>query len=223
MRSCAGSTHRKQRNNHAAHLPLGPPVWHNGVSSCPCRPQRHRAGADCPRWHWLLYQRNQCRAQIGLVPADDIADTSIPAGSISAAKLAILLRRPNDPGDTVVVLKLSGAQVLHALELGVGHAPQPFAGFWQVSGLQVRYDPSQPEGKRVSLAGAGGSEISASSTYTVAMTRSEALGDLGYFRVWSKKDITQDTGLSLSQSLLTYASAHNPLNVSGEARITAAH
>ncbi len=162
-------------------------------------------------------------AQIGLVPADDIADTSIPAGSISAAKLAILLRRPNDPGDTVVVLKLSGAQVLHALELGVGHAPQPFAGFWQVSGLQVRYDPSQPEGKRVSLAGAGGSEISASSTYTVAMTRSEALGDLGYFRVWSKKDITQDTGLSLSQSLLTYASAHNPLNVSGEARITAAH
>lgn len=162
-------------------------------------------------------------AQIGLVPADDIADTSIPAGSISAAKLATLLRRPNDPGDTVVVLKLSGAQVLHALELGVGHAPQPFAGFWQVSGLQVRYDPSQPEGKRVSLAGAGGSEISASSTYTVAMTRSEALGDLGYFRVWSKKDITQDTGISLSQSLLSYASAHNPLNVSGEARITAAH
>jgi len=162
-------------------------------------------------------------AQIGLVPADDIADTAIPAGSISAAKLATLLRRPNDPGDTVVVLKLTGTQVLHALEIGVGHAPQPFAGFWQVSGLQVRYDASQPEGKRVSLAGTGGSEIDAASTYTVAMTRSEALGDLGYFRVWSKKDIAQDTGVSLSQSLLAYANAHTTINMSGEARITAAH
>lgn len=166
--------------------------------------------------------REAGNAQIGLVPADDVADTAIAAGSIPASKLTSLLHRPDDPGDTVVVLKLTGAQVLHALEIGVGHAPQPFAGFWQVSGLQVRYDASQPEGKRVSLAGAGGSEISASSTYTVAMTRSEALGDLGYFRVWSKKDITQDTGISLAQSLLAYATAHKTLGASGEARIAAA-
>ncbi len=161
-------------------------------------------------------------AQIGLVPADDIADTTLAPGSIPASELATLLRRPNDPGDTVVVLKITGAQVLRALEIGIGHAPQPFAGFWQVSGLQVRYDASQPAGKRVSLAGTGGSEINASSTYTVAMTRSEALGDLGYFRVWSKKDIAQDTGISLSQSLLSYAAAHKTLAGSGTARITAA-
>lgn len=167
--------------------------------------------------------REAGNAQIGLVPADDVADTALAAGSIPASKLTTLLRRPDDPGDTVVILKLSGEQVLHALEIGVGHAPQPFAGFWQVSGLQVRYDPSQPEGKRVSLAGTGGSEISASSTYTVAMTRSEALGDLGYFRVWGKKDITQDTGISLAQSVLAYAHAHPTLAARGEARITAAH
>lgn len=167
--------------------------------------------------------REAGNAQIGLVPADNIADTSIAPGSISPAQLTTLLRRPNDPGDTVVVLKLTGAQVLHALEIGLGHAPQPFAGFWQVSGLQVRYDASQPDGKRVSLAGVGGSEINVASTYTVAMTRSEALGDLGYFRVWGKKDITQDTGTSLSQSLLAYANAHKTLTVGGDARITAAH
>ncbi len=162
-------------------------------------------------------------AQIGLVPADDIADTTIAPGSIPVAQLTSFLRRPNDPGDTVVVLNLTGTQVLHALEIGVGHAPQPFAGFWQVSGLQVRYDASQPEGKRVSLAGTGGSEINASSTYSVAMTRSEALGDLGYFRVWSKKDIAQDMGISLAQSLLNYASTHKTLASTGDARITAAH
>lgn len=167
--------------------------------------------------------RQAGNAQIGLVPADDIADTTISAGSIPAAKLTTLLRRPDDPGDTIVVLKLTGAQVMHALELGVGHAPQPFAGFWQVSGLQVRYDASQPEGKRVSLAGTGGSEINASATYIVAMTRSEALGDLGYFRVWGKKDITQDTGISLAQSIVTYANTHKSLDVSSEARITSAH
>lgn len=167
--------------------------------------------------------RNAGNAQIGLVPADDLADTTVPAGSISPSQLTTLLRRPNDPGDTIVVLKLTGAQVLHALEIGVGHAPQPFAGFWQVSGLQVRYDASQPEGKRVSLAGAGGSEINASSTYTVAMTRSEALGDLGYFRVWGKKDIAQDTGIPLSQSIVTYAASQKTIASGGEARITAAH
>ncbi len=166
--------------------------------------------------------RETAQAQIGLVPADDIADTAIPAGSTSASKLTALLRRPDDPGDTIVILKLTGTQLLHALELGVGHAPQPFAGFWQVSGLQVRYDPSQPEGKRISLAGVGGSEINAASTYTVATTHSEALGDLGYFRVWGKKDIVQDTGTSLSQSLVSYANAHKTLSITGEARITAA-
>ncbi len=167
--------------------------------------------------------REAAHAQIGLVPADDIADTSIAPGSIPASKLSTLLRRPDDPGDTIVVMKLTGTQLLHALELGVGHAPQPFAGFWQVSGVQVRYDASQPEGRRVSLAGTGGSEINASSSYTVAMTRSEALGDLGYFRAWGKKDITQDTGISLNQSLLSYANAHKTITLSGEARITAAH
>lgn len=167
--------------------------------------------------------REAAQAQVGLVPAADIADTSIAPGSIPASKLSTLLRRPDDPGDTIVVMKLTGTQLLHALELGVGHAPQPFAGFWQVSGVQVRFDPAQPEGRRVSLAGTGGSEINASSSYTVAMTRSEALGDLGYFRVWGKKDITQDTGISLNQSLLSYAGAHKTIALSGDARITAAH
>ena len=167
--------------------------------------------------------RETGHADIGLVPADEIADATVPAGSIPVTKLATLLRRPDDPDDTVVVLKITGAQVLHALELGLGHAPRPFPGFWQVSGLQVRYDPAQPEGKRVSLAGVGGGEVSAGKTYTVATSRAVALGSLGYFRVWDKKDIAQNTGIPVAQSVAAYAAAHKTIHSAVEGRITAAH
>lgn len=167
--------------------------------------------------------REMGHADIGLVPADEVADATVPAGNVPVTKLAALLRRPDDPDDTVVVLKITGAQVLHALELGVGHAPRPFPGFWQVSGLQVRYDPAQTEGKRVSLAGVGGGEVSAGKTYTVATSRAVALGNLGYFRVWGKQDIARDTGIPVAQSVASYAVSHKTITSVVEGRVTAAH
>lgn len=165
--------------------------------------------------------RETGHAQAALVPADEVnANLQIPAGKTDTAALLSALSDGDDPGSTVVILNLTGAQLLKVAERSLSRAPEPFDGFLQVSGLQIRYSPGQPTGKRVSLVGIGGGEVSAGQTYRVATTRSLAGGSLGYFQIFDKKDITEDTGISLSQSLTNYLAAHKTLDVKTEDRIT---
>ena len=130
------------------------------------------------------------------------------------------LRYAADPSDTVVVLNLTGAQLLKVAERSVSRAPEPFDGFLQISGLQIRYNPAQSEGRRVSLVGVGGSEVDAGHTYRVAVPRPLAGGSLGYFQILGQKDIAEDTGVSVSQSLSSYLAAHPTVNSVVEGRIT---
>lgn len=160
--------------------------------------------------------RQTGNAEIALVAADEITDTSIPAGNVPPAQIVKALRYADDATDTVVVLTLTGAQIRKAVERGVSRAPQPFNGFLQVSGLQVRISA---DGKKVSLSGAGG-EISDQKTYRVATTRPIAEGSLGYFQIWSKSDIVENTGQSVAQSLANYLASHKTLNAAVEGRIT---
>lgn len=165
--------------------------------------------------------RQTGHAQVGLVPADEIdAKTAVPAGKAEAGAIIAALRSADDFSDTVVVLNLTGAQILQVAERSVSRAPEPFAGFLQISGLQIRYSAGQPEGKRVSLAGVGGGEVEASKTYRVATTRPIASGSLGYFQIWKQKDIAEDTGISLAASLKAYLAAHRTVNSIVEDRIT---
>lgn len=160
-------------------------------------------------------------AQVALIPADEIdSSASIPAGKTDASKIVSTLHYADDPSDTVVVLTLTGAQLLKVAERSVSRAPEPFEGFLQVSGLQIRYSPGQPEGKRVSLVGIGGSEVDAGKSYKVATTRSLSVGGLGYFQIWTSKDITDDTGTSLAKSVSSYLAAHPVVNSVVESRIS---
>ena len=162
-------------------------------------------------------------AEIALVPANEISDASVPAGSVPAADIVHALRYADDSSDTVVVLNLTGAQILKAVERSVSRAPEPFTGFLQVSGLQIRYDSAAPEGKRVGLVGAGGSELSGGKTYKVATTRPIADGGLGYFQIWDKGDIAENTSQPISQSVAAYLAAHKTVNNVVEGRISAGH
>jgi len=160
-------------------------------------------------------------AEAAIVPADEIiGSVSIPAGRTDAGKIVAALRYADDPSDTVVVLNLSGAQLLKIAERSVSRAPEPFDGFLQVSGLQIRYSPGQPEGKRVSLVGVGGGEVDAAKTYKVATTRPLVGGSLGYFSLLNQKDIAEDTGVSIAGSLQNYLSVHPVVSSTVEGRIT---
>ncbi|BDI30233.1 hypothetical protein CCAX7_22840 [Capsulimonas corticalis] len=163
--------------------------------------------------------RQASHADIAFLPADEISETTIPVGDVKPAELAKALRYTNDPSDTIVVLDLTGAQILQAAERSVSHLPQPFPGFLQVSGLQVRYDPAQPVGKRVKLAGADSSEISSAKTYKVATTRTLAGGGLGYFKVWKKSDADDETKISVTKALTDYLTGRATLTATVEGRV----
>lgn len=51
--------------------------------------------------------------------------------------------------DSVMLLELSGAQLLEALENGVSQYPKHEGRFPQVSGITFTFDPTQPSGHRV--------------------------------------------------------------------------
>jgi 2',3'-cyclic-nucleotide 2'-phosphodiesterase (5'-nucleotidase family) len=159
-------------------------------------------------------------ADIGMAPADEIAaDKQIPAGSHSVNDLLGLLCYAQDETDTIVTLDLTGKQIEAAMERSVSRVPQPFDGFLQISGFQVRFDATKPEGSRVMEAGVPGAPISETKHYTVAMPRAIANGSFGYFRVWDKSAIVGDTGVTVAKSLTDYAATHPTLSPMIEGRI----
>lgn len=162
-------------------------------------------------------------ADLALVPADEIGDSSVPAGSVPVSTLVHTLHYADDASDTVVVLNLTGAQIMKAVERGVSRNPQAFNGFLQVSGIQVHYDANAPEGKRVGLVETGGGAISPSKTYKVATTRTIADGGLGYFQIWDKGDVGSNTNISVADSLTSYLTSHKTISGSLDGRITTGH
>jgi 2',3'-cyclic-nucleotide 2'-phosphodiesterase (5'-nucleotidase family) len=85
-------------------------------------------------------------------------------------------------GDEVVLLDVSGATLLAALENGVSlSAEDPRPGrFPQVSGLRFSFDPSRPKGQRVVQVTVGGKELREDVTYTLATMKFLAGGKDGY-------------------------------------------
>ena len=71
----------------------------------------------------------------------------------------------------------------------------------------------------MSLVEVGGGAVEAGKTYRVATTRPIAGGSLGYFQIWSQKDIADDTGVSVAKSLGDYLSAHKTISNAVEGRV----
>ena len=68
--------------------------------------------------------RQTGKAQVGLVPADEInAKAQVAAGKADSSLIVGTLRYADDPSDTVVVLSLTGAQLVKVAERSVSRAP----------------------------------------------------------------------------------------------------
>lgn len=136
--------------------------------------------------------RSAAHTDIALVSAGDLKplSSSISPDGIKATDLTVLLMYP---GDTVVTMALDGGMILQALETSVTSYAQPSLSFLQVSGLKFTFDPSRPAGQRVTAATINGANIVKEKSYTVAMLNSMAGGALGYWKVWSKRNIVDGT------------------------------
>jgi len=156
------------------------------------------------------------QAQMAFVAASSLKQEVIPAGELSAARVAGLLVYPEDK---ITVLTLKGDQVRQALERSVSLEPLPNKGFLQVSGLVVWFDQGAPANSRVvRILLADGTPINPTGTYRVAMPAGLAKGGLGYFRVFTGAPKT-DTDLTTLDALTRYLKDRSPVSPSVEGRI----
>ncbi len=130
-------------------------------------------------------------ADIGIVPAAAFKPGAAAPKPSTGEQLAGLLEPATDQ---VAVLNLRGAQVLAALERSVSFAPQPSAGFLQVSGIRFTYNSRSDSGKRIVSATLNGKPLDAVKVYKVATTKPLANGQQGYFQIWDKDQIAQSGG-----------------------------
>ncbi len=106
------------------------------------------------------------------------------------------------PWDSVVVTRLTGAQLRAALSRSISLYPSPNNGFLQLSGLQVTFKKSAPAGKRVVSVTIDGQPLDDGAEYDVAMPIRLARGGYGYLKIWDKKSIKRTIdGLTLETLL----------------------
>ena len=83
-------------------------------------------------------------------------------------------------GTGAMVLRVTGAQLLAALENGVSRVEHRDARFPQASGLAFVYDPAAPPGARVRSAAVGGRPLAPDGRYMLATTNAMGTGLAGY-------------------------------------------
>lgn len=146
--------------------------------------------------------RDITEADIAFVPAASLREENLPVGEITEESLKKLL---TFPGETVSLLRLKGIQIRKALERSVEQAPEKkFEGFLQVSGITFSYSTKDKPNERVKEIKVQGAPLDNEKTFLVALPKSLANGDFGYFRIWGKEQLVKHTQLTLLQSLVSW-------------------
>lgn len=175
--------------------------------------------ADGMRW-----ATQNSDVQVALINGGGLR-TSIPAGDISTGSVLEVLPFSNN----IATLKLTGVDLLAALENGVSRAESPDnAGtgrFPQVSGLRFSWDATKPAGERIVSAEVQNDDGSYSpldpdAIYHVATLTFLRQGGDDYTIFAEKAIDPYDFGPSLTETIADYISQHSPLDLAPEGRIT---
>ncbi len=146
--------------------------------------------------------RSATGAEMALLGAAFFNESAfVPATGFTADELIKSLAHPDDE---VVVLSLRGEQILQALERALELYPQKNNAFLQLAGVEVRFNAKAEPGKRIVSVLIGGAKLEPERVYRVATTAPMARGALGYFRVWSRDQITQSTGRTVAEVVQEY-------------------
>lgn len=131
--------------------------------------------------------------------------------------------------NTLVVLTLSGADLLAVLEHGVAAVGlhEGSGRFPQVAGIRYAYDPAKPAGKRigaVSVADASGTfaPIDPAKDYRLAISDFMARGGDGYTTFKAKARDVDGDGDPLADLVTRFITAHSPLAPALDGRIATA-
>ncbi|MGQ9524649.1 MAG: 5'-nucleotidase C-terminal domain-containing protein [Armatimonadota bacterium] len=165
--------------------------------------------------------RYAARSEVGFVHAELLKEVSLPVGPVREAELRRVLVVPQDE---IVVLRLTGQQLRQALERSVRIYPARNQGMLQMSGVTAVFDPSKPEGSRVTELRVNGAPVADDRTYTVAMPSLLAGGAQGYHRIWEKAPRLQDRKYgTISDALVEYAKTRGTLSYRVDGRLREVH
>jgi len=163
--------------------------------------------------------REGVKADVGFTNGGGIrGDKTYPADSTLTRK-DVLSELPF--GNYVVMLELSGAELLAALEHGVSQVEDGAGRFPQVSGISFAFDASKPAGGRVSAVKVGGQPLDKDKRYKVATNEYIAGGGDGYAVLKGARTIIDASGAVLMASMvMDYIAAKGTVAPKLEGRIT---
>jgi 5'-nucleotidase / UDP-sugar diphosphatase len=122
----------------------------------------------------------------------------------------------------VVLLELSGADILAALENGVSQVENKAGRFPQVSGLRLTYNPVKPAGSRVLDVQVGGKALDRTATYRVATNDFLLKGGDGYSSLSKGKVLIDASGGTLTATtVMRYITTKGSVAPQVEGRIVA--
>lgn len=140
---------------------------------------------------------------------------SIPAGTITKKNVLEVLPF----GNQLVSIKVSGENIVKALEFGVRLYPEANGGFPHIAGMTFKFDPNQPEGSRVYDVMVGGKPIDLKKIYTVATNDFLAAGGDGYEMLTDTDPVEYK---SLDEVLADYIKANGVEEAVTDGRVTVA-
>ncbi|MBO8126424.1 MAG: 5'-nucleotidase C-terminal domain-containing protein [Firmicutes bacterium] len=123
---------------------------------------------------------------------------SIEPGEITKGEVITVLPF----GNIVVVKKMTGAQLLAAVEYGLSAYPDAAGSFCQIGGMTVNFDPSAPAGSRVTRILVQGEPLDPERYYTVATNDFLAAGGDGY-TMFAEAETVAELG-GLDEVLINY-------------------
>jgi 2',3'-cyclic-nucleotide 2'-phosphodiesterase (5'-nucleotidase family) len=126
-------------------------------------------------------------------------------------------------GNVVVLIDLSGADLLAALENGVSEIEDVAGRFPQVSGMTFTFDPARPPGSRIVSVQVGGRPLDKERTYKVATNEYIYGGGDGYAALSRGKALIDASGGPLLTTMvIDYIARQGQIAPRLEGRITRA-
>jgi 2',3'-cyclic-nucleotide 2'-phosphodiesterase (5'-nucleotidase family) len=145
-------------------------------------------------------------------------DTIYDAGTV-LTRADILTELPF--GNTTVLVEISGADVLAALENGVSAIEDGAGRFAQVSGLSFVYDPAAPAGERIVSVTVGGNPLDTARSYKVAANDFIVAGGDGYSMLSNGTVLIDgDAGKLMASTVMDYIAGLGGALPGIEGRIT---
>ena len=164
--------------------------------------------------------REALQADVALVNGGGIRGNRLYEAGTTLTRRDILQELPF--GNAGVLVELSGADLLAALENGVSQVENKAGRFPQVSGIRLTYNPGKPAGSRVLDVQVGGKALDHTATYRVATNDFLLKGGDGYSSLSKGKVLIDASGGSLmATTVMRYITTKGSVAPQIEGRIVA--